>query len=74
MNLAVKLYETMPANDENVLVGISPLIPAIVIFELDTPPDETYTIMTEEEYQAYLVSISSELNAWKNIQATLPIQ
>jgi hypothetical protein len=68
--LAVKFYETMPSDDENVLKGISPKIPAIVIF--GETPDNTYQVMTQEQYNAYLISIEPELEAWKVIQATLP--
>ena len=63
--LAVKLYETMPLDDENVLKGISPKIPAVVVF--GEAPDETYQVMTQEEYSAYLSSISKELDEWKQI-------
>ena len=64
--LAVKLYETMPSDDENILKGISPKIPAIVIF--GEAPDNTYQTMTQEEYNAYILSISKELDEWKAIQ------
>jgi len=70
MNLAVKLYETMPLDDQNILNGISLKIPAVVVF--GEAPDNTYQEMTEEEYKAYLISIEPELEAWKAIQATLP--
>ena len=68
MNLAVKLYETMPLDDENIIKGINGKIPATVIFGIDIAPDNTYTIMTNEEYQAYLVLIENELQEWKVIQ------
>lgn len=71
MNLAVKLYEKMPADDENIVNGIDGKIPAQVIFGIDTPPDENYTIMSEEQYQDYLASISAELETWKSIQKTI---
>ena len=64
--LAVKLYETMPSDDENILKGISPKIPAIVIF--GEAPDETYQVMTQEEYNAYMQEIQPELDEWKAIQ------
>lgn len=63
MNLAVKLYETMPQDDENVVNGISPKIPAVVVF--GEAPDNTYQVMTQEEYQSYLLSITKELDEWK---------
>ena len=64
--LAVKLYNDMPLDDENVLKGISPKIPAVVIF--GEAPDETYQVMTQEEFQVYMASISKELDEWKAIQ------
>ena len=66
MYLAVKLYETMPSDDENILKGISPKIPAVVIF--GEALDDTYQVMTQEEYSAYLLSIVKELDEWKAIQ------
>lgn len=69
MNLAVKLYETMPSNDECVLNGIDGKIPAIVVF--GRTPDNTYQVMAQEEYNAYLLSISKELDEWKIIQDEL---
>lgn len=68
MNLAVKLYETMPADDENVVAGIDGKIPATVIF--GEAPDETYQVMTQEEYNTYLISITKELDEWKDKQDT----
>lgn len=67
--LAVKLYETMPSDDENVVKGISPKIPAVVVF--GEAPDETYQTMTQEEYNNYLLSITKELDKWKAIQNEL---
>ena len=61
--LAIKLYETMPLDDENILKGISPKIPAVVVF--GEAPDETYQVMTQEEYNTYLLSITKELDEWK---------
>ena len=71
MNLAVKLYETMPIDDENILNGISPKIPAVVVF--GEAPDETYQVMTQEEFNQYINSIQAELDEWKQIQKTIPI-
>lgn len=68
MNLAVKFYSNMLPTDENVLAGISLKIPAEVVFNIDTAPDDTYEVMTEEEYSAHLNSIKPELDAWKIIQ------
>lgn len=69
--LAIKFYSTMPSDDENVLKGISGKIPALVI-DLDIAPDftidETFTQMSTEEYNAYLISIKNELDAWKGRQ------
>lgn len=69
--LAVKFYSTMPSDNEDVLKGINRNIPAIVI-NLDVTPDaivdETYTQMTQAEYNAYLIGIQFELEAWKAIQ------
>lgn len=73
MNLAVKFYSTMQSDDENVLAGIDGSIPAEVRFNTDTPPDDTFTIMTEEEYQAYLASIQSELQDWKTMQEAVEV-
>ncbi len=71
--LAVKFYSTMPSSDENVLKGISGKIPAIVVFN-DAIPDETYTLMTDEEYQLYLNSVTPELVQWHEIQNEEVIQ
>lgn len=68
MNLAVKLYSKMPLDDENILKGISGKIPAEVRFNVDSAPDENYTIMNLEEYNAYLESIQTDLDNWKTIQ------
>lgn len=69
--LAVKFYETMPSDDENVVKGISGKIPALVI-DLNTAPDystdETFITMTDEEYLYYMNSIKPELAQWKAIQ------
>lgn len=67
---AVKFYSTMPSDNENVLKGISGKIPAVVVCgdENLQAPDETYTVMTDEEYNSYLMSIQSEMDAWKIIQ------
>ena len=69
---AVKFYSTMPSDDENVLLGISGKIPAEVKFT-GTAPDETYTLMTDDEYNTYLASITAEIEAWKEIQKTQEI-
>lgn len=69
--LAVKLYSTMPEDNENVLAGISGKIPAVVVFGVETEPDETYTIMTEEQYHNYLASIEQELDLWKQMQENI---
>lgn len=69
MSIAVKFYSTMPSDDENIIKGISGKIPAIVEFT-DVPPDDTYKIMTDEEYNTYLASISKEMEDWKAIQET----
>lgn len=69
--LAIKLYETMPSDNENVLMGISGKIPAIVIDTENFPNeiiDETFTQMSLEEYNNYLKSIQLDFNAWKIIQ------
>lgn len=69
--LAVKFYSTMPSSDENVLKGISGNIPAIVIDTEKFPNeiiDETFSQMTQEEYNNYLASIQNDLNTWKAIQ------
>ena len=66
MNLAIKLYETIPSEDENVKAGISLKIPAIVIF--GEAPDETYQTMTQEQYNEYLQEIQPELDEWQAIQ------
>ena len=72
--LAVKLYETMPSNDENVLLGIDTKIPAKVV-DLDKFPnyeiDETYELMTQEEYNTYNGSLESEYSAWEVIQNSI---
>lgn len=68
MNIAVKFYETMLSDDANIIAGISPKIPATVIFNKDTAPDDTYSIMTDEQYHVYLISIEPELSVWKTIQ------
>jgi hypothetical protein len=73
MNLAVKLYSTMPADNENVLAGIDGKIPAEIRFDVDTVPDETYQLMTQKQYDNYLISIQPELEIWKEIQKSLPI-
>lgn len=69
--LAIKFYSTMPANDDNVLKGISGNVPAkvfnIEIFP-NEPLDETFTQMTQEEYDNYLETIQSDLDIWKTIQ------
>lgn len=69
--MKVKFYSTMPSDNENVLLGISPKIPAVVV-NTDTfpdyPIDETYTLMTNEQYSDYINSIQSELAEWKTIQ------
>lgn len=69
--LAVKLYETMPSDDINVVNGISPKIPAVVVF--GEAPDDTYQAMTQEEHQNYLTSIETELNEWKVIQESMVV-
>jgi len=74
---AIKLYETMPSDDENVLKGISGKIPALVVdleVTLTYPIDETFIQMSDEKYNAYLVSIKPELEAWQVIQEAQPIQ
>ncbi|MDD3436739.1 MAG: hypothetical protein PHC64_06270 [Candidatus Gastranaerophilales bacterium] len=72
--LAIKFYSSMPENNINVLARISGAIPAEVICNTNTVPDETYTLMTYEEYVSYLVSISEELQAWKVIQDNIEEQ
>lgn len=62
----IKLYETMPLDNENVLKGISPKIPAVVSF--DETLDNTYITMTDYEYQSYLNSIQLEIEQWSKIQ------
>lgn len=64
--IAVKFYSKMPSDDENVLKGISVNIPAVVEFT-DILPDETYTMMSDEEYNIYIESIKPELDEWKVI-------
>lgn len=64
---AVKFYSTMPSDNENILKGINGNIPAEVVFS-DTAPDETYILMTDEEYFNYMNSIQTELLEWKAIQ------
>lgn len=71
MNLAVKFYETITTNDENIQLGISPKIPAEVRFNVNIAPDDTFTIMTEESYQEYLRSIETELLNWKITQENI---
>lgn len=72
--LAVKFYSTMPQNNENVLKGIDGKIPAIVI-DMEIFPnehiDETFSLMTTEDYRNYLQSIKNELASWECLQATL---
>lgn len=63
---AVKFYSTMPSDNENVLKGISGKIPAEV---RDTALNETYIMMTDSEFNAYMQSIQPELDAWAAIQA-----
>jgi len=69
--LAIKLYGSMPTDNENVIKGISGKIPALVV-DLNTSPDypidETFTKMINEEYSDYMNSIQSELDEWKVIQ------
>lgn len=69
--LAIKLYSSMPSNNDNVLKGISGSIPALVV-DLDTSPDyptdETFIQMTKEEFTSYMESIQAELAEWKAIQ------
>lgn len=69
MNLAVKLYETMPLDDQNILNGISLKIPAVVVF--GEAPDETYQVMTQEEFNTYNASLKTEYQEWKAIQNEL---
>jgi hypothetical protein len=71
MNLIVKLYSNMPQDNENVLLGIPGTIPAIVEFNKDTVPDETWQLMAIEEYNAYLNSIKNDLDTWKEIRETV---
>lgn len=69
--LAIKLYSTMPSNDENVLRGISGNVPALVVdlsTSSDYPVDETFIQMTTEEFTSYMNSIQPELAEWKTIQ------
>lgn len=72
--LAVKFYSAMPSDDENVLKGISGKIPAEVIFNVDTAPDNNYILMSDIDYQAYSDSISSELEQWRLIQKQEELQ
>lgn len=69
--LAIKLYETMPEDNENVIKGISPKIPAMVV-DLsafpDYPIDETFIQMSNDDFNTYTQSIQTELNNWKQIQ------
>jgi len=64
---AVKFYSTMPSDNEDVIKGVDGEIPALVEFT-NIAPDETYTLMTDEEYLEYMNSIQPELDAWKIIQ------
>ena len=69
--LAIKLYSKMPSDDENVILGISGKIPAIVIdltIAPDYPINESFTQMTVEEFTSYMTSIQAELAEWKAIQ------
>lgn len=69
--LAIKFYETMPIDDENVLKGISPKIPAMVV-DLDSFPnykiDDTFIQMTNSEFNEYIKSIKIEIKKWLDIQ------
>ena len=69
--LAIKLYETMPSDDENVIKGISPKIPAMVV-DLsafpDYPIDDTFIQITNDEFNQYMNSIQTELDSWRNVQ------
>ena len=75
--LGVKLYETMPADCEENLLGISPKIPAKVV-NLEKNPeylqDETYLQMTEKDYNDYNKSLSVEYAEWKAIQEAQPVE
>jgi len=66
--LAVKLYETMPSDDENVIKGISGKIPAVVIdTDIAPAPDNSYILMTQDEFNAYNASLEAEYQAWNLI-------
>jgi hypothetical protein len=64
--MKVKLYETMPADNEYVLLGISPKIPAATAGD-NEPVDDTYISMTDAGYCAYCESIKTEELQWKEI-------
>lgn len=66
--MKVKFYSTIPADDGNVLLGISPKIPAVVVPD-DALTDETYRQMTEQEFIDYQTLIASDYEAWHVIQS-----
>lgn len=69
--LTVKFYSTMSPDNENVLKGISGNIPAIVIDTEKFPNeiiDETFSQMSEKDYENYLESIKPNLDNWKTTQ------
>lgn len=70
--LAVKLYGKMPKDNENVVLGISPKIPAEVIFGVEEALSKDYILMTDEEYHAYDASLVEEYAEWRIIQESQP--
>ena len=75
--LAIKLYGKMPVDCKEVLLGISPKIPANVV-DLDKNPeyanDTDYLQMTKKAYNEYNESLKTEYAEWKVIQENIVVE